>query len=173
MTLLENTIRQGAAPPHRNELNELAHVARLALMNEMVCGLAHELKQPLAAIANYACAGRYTALAANSSLHPSVVPLFDRIAEQAERAGKIVGCLRDFVSRHDGPRAVVDLNELVRHAMVLLEVDARVHDVSLALCLDARSCLVEVDRIQIEQVVVNLVKNAWKPPPKCHRHAVG
>lgn len=144
----------------RGHLDELAHLARLTTMSQMATGLAHELKQPLSAIANYAQACRYQVDDRNGKNHGPLLGYLEEIAEQANRAGEIIRHLRAFVRRTEAQRSSVDINQLVQDLVVLLEVQARLHDVRLELALDRRLPRARVDRVQIEQVVTNLVNNA-------------
>ena len=151
----------------QRHLAEMAHMARLSTMGEMVSGLAHELNQPLSAIANYARASLYRMRSAGAGrLEPGdleeVADALEQIAGQTDRAGQIIRHLRGFVRRADAEHAAVDINHLVRDIAVLLEVDARVHGARLRLRLDDSLPAVVADRVQIEQVIANLVRNAME-----------
>jgi C4-dicarboxylate-specific signal transduction histidine kinase len=144
----------------RQRLGKLAHLERLSTINGMAAGLAHELKQPLSAIADYARACRHQARNLKGENRDEVIDFVSRIAEQADRAGEIIRRLREFGRPADCRRSAVDLNDLVRELMVLLEVAARSHGVRLELALGRRLPKVTIDRIQIQQVITNLVHNA-------------
>jgi len=146
----------------RQRLNDAAHAERLSTMGEMVSGLAHELNQPLTAIAAYAQVCRHRLRASKDKHRDQLLEAAEQIAEQADRAGQIIRHLRDFVRRADSQRAAVDINEPVRDILVLLEVDARLRDVRLETVLDDSLPRVNVDRVQIEQVITNLVRNAME-----------
>jgi len=146
----------------QRRLDQLAHVSRLSTMGEMVSGLAHELNQPLAAIANYARTCRHRIGNAGLSNCGEVLDSIERIVEQAHRAGEIIRHLREFVRRAETGRVAVDINDLVRDVVILLEVQTRLHDVSLELIIEDELPEVHVDRIQIEQVITNLVTNAME-----------
>ncbi len=146
----------------RKRLNQLAHRERLATISDRGSELAHELNQPLSAIAHYARAGRHQARTLKGENRDQVIDLLNRIAEQADRAGEIIRRVREFVRRAECPRSVVDLNDLVRQLVVLLEVETRAHDVGLELALGRSLPKVTIDRIQIQQVITNLVHNAME-----------
>lgn len=152
--------RVAAEEEARRHLDQLAHVERLSTMGEMVSALAHELNQPLAAISNYAQASRHYLTATKAKDGGDAIHCVEQIAEQADRAAQIIRHLRTYTRRADSQRSALDLNELVRDLVVLLEVELRLHDVRLELELDQGLPLLAVDRIQIEQVILNLVHNA-------------
>ncbi len=143
----------------RNQLSQLAHVSRLVTMGEMASGLAHELNQPLCAIVNFteAC----IELVQSNGADPNELKraLAD-VGRQAERAGSVIHRLREFVRRREPERRRVDLNALVREVMALTRNDARRGDANVRLILCKRSLPVLADPIQIQQVLVNLVRNA-------------
>ena len=153
-------LRQASCDAVLLDLGELAHLQRLSGMSTRVPELAHELSQPLCAIADYARACRHLAQNLQGDGREEVVDFVGRIADQADRAGQIIRRLRESARRADCPRSAVDLNHLVRELVVLLEVAARPHDVRIELVLDAGLPRVTIDRIQIEQVITNLVRNA-------------
>jgi two-component system, LuxR family, sensor kinase FixL len=150
----------------QRQLGALAHVARLSTMGEMVSGLAHEMNQPLTVITNYAQICRHQLQTMQGSGRDEMCSAVVQIEEQAARAAAIIRHLRDFVRPTLSRHAPENVNELVRNLVVLLEVEARLHDVSLELLLHASLPAVLVDRIQIEQVLVNLVKNAMEAMPQ-------
>ncbi len=137
---------------------ELAHMARLSTMGETVSGLAHELNQPLSAIVNFARAAGHR-LASGTGAPGEIAECLQQIAEQGERAAEIVRRLRHFFRRGEAERRPVDVNRLVRDLAILLEVDARLHGARLELELEPSLPPVSADRLQIEQVVANLVRN--------------
>jgi C4-dicarboxylate-specific signal transduction histidine kinase len=152
------TARRRAEREARQRQAELAHVARVSTMGEMAAMLAHELNQPLMAIVGYAsgCVLRVESDTLDSTELQSVLR---RISQQAVRAGEIIRRLRDFVRKERPQRSAVNVNDLVREVVGLADVEARAHGVVLRLELDAGIPLVIVDAIQIEQVILNLVRN--------------
>jgi two-component system, LuxR family, sensor kinase FixL len=140
--------------------SELVHVSRLSAMGEMASALAHELNQPLAAISNYMKGSRRLLAASSDPNRPKLENALDRAAEQAIRAGQIIRRLRDFVSRGESEKRVESLSKLVEEAGALGLAGAREQGVRLRFSLDPHHDLVLVDRVQIQQVLVNLFRNA-------------
>src|ERR1700751_3274999 len=140
--------------------SELVHVSRLSAMGEMASALAHELNQPLAAISNYMKGSRRLLAGSIDPNKPKIESAMDRAAEQALRAGQIIRRLRDFVSRGESEKRVESLSELIEEAGALGLTGAREQGVKLRFNLDPKHDLVLVDRVQIQQVLVNLFRNA-------------
>ena len=136
---------------------ELAHISRLSALGEMGSALAHELNQPLAAIGNYITGSRR--LLADIPGTGRAVAALEKAAEQVLRAGNIIRRLRDFVSRRASERRVESLAKLVEEASALGLVGVREKRVALQYKLDPEHDAIFVDRIQIEQVLVNLLRN--------------
>lgn len=142
-------------------LERMNSVARLATMGEMAAGISHELNQPLAAIANYAQACvRFLRLPSPDI--PEIAGALEQISGQALRAGEIIRRIRSLVRNEDVRRETQDINELIREVHALLASDARVHDGRLALDLMPSLPAVLVDGVQIQQVLMNLVHNAFE-----------
>lgn len=140
---------------------EVVHISRLSAMGEMASALAHELNQPLSAIANY-LNGAKRLLAREGPADPKAVEAVDKAVGQALRAGDIIRRLRDFLSRGEGERSVESLSKLVHEACGLALVGAKESGVEVRYELDPHLDRVLVDRIQIQQVLVNLVRNAME-----------
>ncbi|MEX0654594.1 MAG: PAS domain S-box protein [Phycisphaeraceae bacterium] len=143
----------------RQRQAELAHVGRLSTMGEMASELAHELNQPLAAIANYV-QGAKRRLGESRMGQDDLRTVFDRIAGQADRAGQIIRRLRRFVRKREPQRSTVNVNRLVRDVIELIEPEIRHQSVQMQLDLADALPAVAVDAVQIEQVILNLVRNA-------------
>lgn len=138
--------------------DELVHVARLSEMGQMASALAHELNQPLAAISNYLQAGaRLIDSPANLG---RVREILRKASEQANRAGDIIRRLRQFIEKGESERSAENLAKTVEEAAALAFVGAK--EVSIKTTFDLSSSLppVWVDKIQIQQVIVNLVRNS-------------
>lgn len=138
---------------------EVVHISRLSAMGEMASALAHELNQPLSAIANY-LNGAKRLMAPDVPTDPKAIDAVEKAAAQALRAGDIIRRLRDFLSRGEGERSVESLAKLVHEACGLALVGAKESGVEVRYELDPHLDRVFVDRIQIQQVLVNLVRNA-------------
>jgi len=151
----------------RQHQAELAHVLRLSTMGEMAAGLAHEIHQPLCAIANYAqgCARRLRDRAMDVSV---LLPVVEAIAAEALRAGEIIRRLRDLLRKEGPHQEVVDINGIVRGAIRMIEPEARRHDVHLQLELAPDLPEVIGDGVQIEQVLLNLLLNGVEAVQAAH-----
>jgi two-component system sensor kinase FixL len=140
--------------------SELVHVSRLTAMGEMASALAHELNQPLAAISNYMKGSRKLLAGCTDPDTPKIESALDRAAEQAIRAGQIIRRLRDFVARGESEKRVESLSKLIEEAGALGLAGSREQNVRLRFNLDPSADLVLADRVQIQQVLVNLFRNA-------------
>jgi PAS domain S-box-containing protein len=143
----------------RQHQSELVHVCRLSTMGEMSTGLAHELNQPLSAIVNFA-SGCVRRLQSSNSVEPEIIDAMAQITAQAERAGEIIKRLRTLVGKRPQEHEVVNLNHLVLEVASFIEFEANRQHVEVVLELSEGMLPVEVDLVQIEQVMLNLVRNA-------------
>lgn len=149
--------------------SELVHVSRLSAMGEMASALAHELNQPLAAISNYMKGSRRLLAGSADPKTQKIESAMDRAAEQALRAGQIIRRLRDFVSRGESEKRVESLSKLIEEAGALGLAGAREQDVQLRFNLNPAFDLVLADRVQIQQVLVNLFRNALEAMAQSQR----
>jgi len=138
---------------------ELMHISRLTALGEMASTLAHELNQPLSAIANYLSGGRRL-LERQPPDTRRAGEAMDKAADQALRAGQIIRHLRDFVARGESEREIESLSKLVEEASALALIGAKEHGVRVSYQFDPRVDLVLADKIQIQQVILNLIRNA-------------
>ncbi len=139
---------------------ELIHISRLSAMGEMASALAHELNQPLSAIANYMMGSRRLLETQTDDTSRLVREAMDKAAEQSLRAGQIIRRLRDFVARGESEKRVESLKKLIEEASALALVGAREHGVRVVFRFDATNDRVIADRVQIQQVILNLIRNA-------------
>ena len=137
----------------------MMHVSRLATMGEMASGISHELNQPLTAIANYAQAC-VRLLASPGADLIDVREALTQISGQALRAGEIIRRLRALVRKQSTQREQADINELIIELDALARADARSSDVRIVLKLGADLPHVSLDRVQIQQVLLNLLRNS-------------
>ena len=139
--------------------DELVHVARLSTMGEMSTGIAHELNQPLSAISNFAngCVRR---LNSDVGTKEDLVKALEQIAAQSKRAAEIIKRLRALVTKQQTIRQHINLNEVVNEVCELVAHDIRKEKISLEKTLFDQPLWVDVDTVQIEQVLINLVRNA-------------
>ncbi|HRP97119.1 MAG TPA: PAS domain S-box protein [Rhodocyclaceae bacterium] len=152
------TDRKQSAEVTRQQAERLQHTSRLITMGEMASTLAHELNQPLSAIANY-CMGCVTRIQAKKYREEDLLAAMQKASFQAERAGKIIRRVREFVKKSEPRRSAVRLADVLDDAIGFADIDAR--RVSGRIVLEVPPDLppVHADRIMIEQVIINLVKN--------------
>ena len=143
----------------RQHQSELVHVCRLSTMGEVATGMAHELNQPLSAIVNYAN-GASRRLQGGIGDSDALVDAMRHISSQAQRAGEIIRRLRALVGKQPPIRSAVDLNYLVREVCGFVEFETGKLDLQVQLELAEGEIPVNVDLVQIEQVLLNLVRNA-------------
>jgi two-component system sensor kinase FixL len=150
---------RAAAAGLSNMQAQMLHVARLNAMGEMAGTLAHELNQPLTAVTNYVSAARRL-LAREASADPRLDEILAKASDQAVRAGQIISRVRDFLKRGEIQQTVESLSNLIEEA-VDLTVSARgARPASLHYDFDREADRVLADRIQVQQVVMNLIRNA-------------
>jgi two-component system sensor kinase FixL len=153
--------------------SELLHVSRLSVMGQMASTLAHELNQPLTAISNYLQGARR--MLANAQGNP-VPAQFDSVIEkavaQAARAGEVIRRLRAFVATGEAEKSVEPLAKVVEEAAALALVGAKEYAIRASFALDADIPPVLIDKIQIQQVVLNLVRNAIEAVEECERREI-
>jgi two-component system sensor kinase FixL len=143
----------------REARERMMHVSRLATMGEMATGISHELNQPLAAITSYAQAASRL-LARPEPQLGDVGEALEQIAAQALRAGEIIRRLRSLVRNHETQREPTHINSLIEELGTLTRADARMNDVRVTLQLAPELPPINLDAIQIQQVLLNLVRNA-------------
>ena len=151
----------------RHLLSDLAHMARLTTMGEMATGLAHELNQPLSAVVNYIDASMRL-MSRSSEPSADVRAAMENAAAEAQRAGNILHHMTTFLSRAGPQQTSVDLNALIREALTVAARLLHLNEIQLICELAEDLPAVLADRIQIEQVVLNLIRNAleamWQTP---------
>jgi PAS domain S-box-containing protein len=145
----------------RRHQTELTHVARLSTMGEMATGIAHELNQPLSAIANFA-RGCLLRLRSDNMNPADLIEPLEEVCEQAERASKILCHVRDFVRKSELQLKPLDINHTVHSVVKFTELEALQYGAVVKLNLDTQLPQVQADAIMIEQVLCNLVRNAFE-----------
>ncbi|MBK3402480.1 PAS domain S-box protein [Methylorubrum populi] len=140
--------------------SELVHVSRLSAMGEMAATLAHELNQPLGAIANYTKGCRRLLAHPDPEAIARSIDVLDKTAEQALRAGQIIRRLREFVARGETEKRIEPVARLIEEASALALVGAREQGVTARIALAPNTQSVLADRVQVQQVLVNLMRNA-------------
>jgi two-component system sensor kinase FixL len=158
-TIHDVTDRRRAEDEARQLQERLTHFARLSTMGEMAAGLAHEINQPLSAIATYARACQRLLRAPAPDVE-DVIGALEQINAQALRAGEVIRRLRMFVKNREVTREPVDCGRLLDDLRTLAETDARLHNIRLRIDAEEPLPTVYADPIQLQQVVLNLVRNA-------------
>ncbi|MGZ5027308.1 MAG: PAS domain S-box protein [Methylobacter sp.] len=153
------SLRKHREQQDKERLDELAHVTRLGLMGEMASGIAHEVNQPLAAISSY------TQVSINliNAETPDLVKLAEvlyKTQQQALRAGRIIHRMREFIKSHAKHRSIADVSRLIHDAVGLCIPELKQNGIKLNFELENHLPPVNVDQIQIEQVIINLIRNS-------------
>jgi two-component system sensor histidine kinase TtrS len=145
----------------RRHQQEMAQVMRLSTMGEMASGIAHELNQPLTALLSYCeSAG---ALAKSLPAPPQqLFSILDRATEQAQRAGEIIRHLRGFVGKEIDDKQLMNIDEVIRDLNILLSAERKTTNVTVENDLNCQGFMVKANKVQIEQVLVNLVRNSFE-----------
>ena len=153
-----------AALQHQERLEQ---TSRLITLGEMASSLAHELNQPLAAIANY-CMGSVNRIKSGGYRQEDILAAMEKASAQAERAGKIIRRTREFVKKNEPVRAPAVLAGIVEDAIGFADIEARKAGVAIRVDIPSELPPVFADRIMIEQVVLNLVKNGIESMQRTH-----
>ena len=138
---------------------ELLHASRLSVMGQMASAMAHELNQPLSAVISYLETGRLL-LQADAGSPKRLDEVMQRAVRQVERAGQVIRNLRQFARKGEAQRKPENMNKLVEEALAITLLGARQSGVHVTLELDQSAAPILVDGVQLQQVVLNLVRNA-------------
>jgi two-component system, LuxR family, sensor kinase FixL len=155
----DRSIQVDAEERDRVHRNQLTHISRLNTIGEMASGIAHELNQPLAAIVNYTRGG-IRQLRASELECPDLMRALMAAADQAERAGGVIRRIRSFIRKGENQVEVTRLNDIVRDSLALAEFGLSQTNIQLEVDYDTEDWLVLADPIQVEQVILNLLRNA-------------
>jgi len=153
------SLRKHREKQDKEHLNELAHVTRLGLMGEMASGIAHEVNQPLAAISSYTQVSLNLISTENIDL-VKLTEILSKTQQQALRAGRIIHRMREFVKSHAKRPSATDVNTLIHNAVDLCMADLKQNSIKLKFALENNLPPIYVDQIQIEQVIINLIRNS-------------
>ena len=162
------TARRQAEEQARAQAERAQSASRLITMGEMASSVAHELNQPLTAINNY-CSGMVSRIKANNLSEEELLKALEKTAHQAQRAGQIIQRIRSFVKRSEPNRSPSDVSTMVAEAVELAGIEMRRRQVRLSQVVAARLPTLHVDPILIEQVLVNLMRNAAESIDLAHR----
>ena len=138
---------------------QLYHADRLLTLGELTAGIAHEINQPLTAISAYADAARHLAEKSTNRLDPAVHDICNRISDQSRRAGEVISRLRKLVRSGTSAKAGHDIRSIINNTLVLFDYETKKTGISIEITAPETLPEVFVDEIQIQQVLVNLVKN--------------
>lgn len=153
------TLRKRQAQQDKEHLEELAHVTRLGLMGEMASGIAHEVNQPLTAITGYTDACLRFIQSENPDLQ-KLAQILKKTNEQALKAGQIIHRMREFIKGRKLHRSTADINALLHDAASLCAGDLKHYNILLRYELQENLPSVYIDYVQIEQVILNLIRNS-------------
>ncbi len=155
----ESSERQRAEQRAREVQQQLAHVGRISTMGELAAGLAHELNQPLGTIASY-CQGCVRLIESGTADRAELSRAMGEVASQARRASKIIQRLREFIVESTPHQTRADLNGLAREVADLMTTEIRQKQIQLRFEVDRPLPAALADQIQVQQVILNLMRNA-------------
>lgn len=144
-----------------SQRQHLAHIERLSTSGEMAAGIAHEVNQPLTAVVNYARVGKRM-LAREVLDRQALTELMDKLERQVVRAADVIQRLRSYIKKPKIGRQRVDIDRLIQEVIALAEVDSRMSDVAIHFEYGSALPQVMVDAVQIQQVALNLIRNAME-----------
>lgn len=154
------TARKNAEDELQRIQDEMAHVSRINIMSELAAGISHELNQPLGAIANYAAVCLIKLQDVTNHDISETVSHIEEIREMAHFSGDIIRSLREFVRRAPRELRPVEIRQLIRSAVDIVQFEIRRHGISVDLNLCSSDVCVIADPVQIRQVLLNLISNA-------------
>lgn len=155
-----------------SQRQNLAHMERLSTTGEMAAGIAHEVNQPLTAVANYSRVARRM-LDDGDFERAKLVDLMDKLNAQAVRASEVIQRMRSYVKKPTGGMSTVSANVMIQDVISLAEVDSRINDVPIHLETQADLPQITVDLVQIQQVALNLIRNAMESMVDMDTHNLG
>ena len=165
------TLRRKAEEEAKRHQLELAHMSRLLSVGEMATGLAHEINQPLAAILNY-CRGTQRRLEDNNNDAEAITTVtrsMELITKQAKRAAEIIKRMRAFVRKTEYQRLEFSINDACKEVSRFLHQEAIDHNITFDFHLDEQDPQLLADKVQIEQVLLNLMRNAIEAYSDCEK----
>jgi two-component system sensor kinase FixL len=153
------SLQRAAENEARQHREQLAHADRLYMLGEMATGIAHEINQPLTAISLFAAAGKRLFGAGSQDRLPEI---FEKLNQHAQRAGAVIERMQTMARRQESAKEIVDCNALVEEAAKLAEAEARIRDMTIEVVTENELPSVVVDTVQIQQVVLNLLRNGME-----------
>lgn len=152
----EQRAAENEARQHREHL---AHADRLNMLGEMATGIAHEINQPLTAISLFVQAGSRLASSSNTD---KLTEIFDKLIQHAHRASAVIERMQTMARRHDTAKEIISCHDLINDVAKLAEAEARIRDMTIEVDTDIGLLNVSVDTVQIQQVVLNLLRNGME-----------
>lgn len=156
----DTTLQRQVEADARRHISSVSRAARLNALGEMASGIAHELSQPLSAIVAYARAGRHLLQTDGEGARAELEQSLEKVAQQAERASEVIRRIRGFVRKEPPRCGVCTVTELLQHAFTIVDDDIRDAGITVRVIEEAPDQSVWVDAVFIEQVMVNLLRNA-------------
>ena len=150
------TEQRAAESEAREHREHLAHADRLNMMGEMATGIAHEINQPLSAISILVQAGDHLI---RTERYGRLAEILEKLVRHAHRASAVIDRMQQMAKRHESVKETIDCDELIRDLTRLAEAEARVRDIEIETDLQAGLPAVSVDAVQIQQVILNLLRN--------------
>ena len=165
---------QRALEQARNEMDQqrqhLAHIERLSTGGEMAAGIAHEVNQPLTAVTNYARVAHRLLADLPEEKRAKLDDVLNKIGVQAERASAVIQRMRSYVKKPSGAKSVINLNVLLKEVLALAEVDSKVNRTRVVLQAAGDLPSIYGDEVQIQQVALNLIRNAMESTAAAGSH---
>lgn len=153
------TDRKLAEADVQRQQRDMAHVMRLSTVGEMATGLAHELNQPLTALVSY-CGTAASMVQTMTAPPQQLGDILHRAMDQAHRAGDIIRHLRDFAGNKESTKELFLLDQVIKDTILFLKGEVQHAGAGIELRLCCQTCSVFADKVQIEQVLVNLIRNS-------------
>ncbi len=151
--------RQAAQQAVRERDELIQHTARLSSLAEFASGMAHELNQPLAAIANYAAAAECL-MQSEDVQAPKIRQAIEKMGEESRRAGKIMRSMRSFIQKSATPHEPYSLSHLITESIELIEAQAKRQQIQVLLESEIQDLMIDCDAVMLKQVLFNLMRNA-------------
>ena len=165
---------QRALEQARSEMDQqrqhLAHIERLSTGGEMAAGIAHEVNQPLTAVTNYARVAHRLLADLPEEKRAKLEDVLNKIGVQAERASAVIQRMRSYVKKPSGAKSVINLNALLKEVLALAEVDSKVNRTRIILQAEGELPSIYGDEVQIQQVALNLIRNAMESSSAAGSH---